>query len=184
MEIILETKSLYLRRFVPEDLDELVALHGDERVMRYIGKGHTRTREETEAFLNQRIGYYHHYPGLGLWAVTAKTSSGRPGRFIGWAGLIHLDHTEEIEVGYRLHWKERGRGYATELAIALVDYGQRELGLERVVAVADPGNDASRRVLEKAGLIHTGQGRYYGRDCVYYERDLRPVLDKRSYIPN
>ena len=56
-----------------------------------------------------------------------------------------------------------GRGFATEGAAALLDYGFDDLGLDRVIGVTHPGNKASQRVLMKAGLADIGWGRYYER---------------------
>ena len=54
--------------------------------------------------------------------------------------------------GTRLHPAQWGRGYTTEAARAMIDFGFRELGLHRIWADCDPRNVASWRVLEKLGL--------------------------------
>ena len=73
-----------------------------------------------------------------------------------------------MEVGYRLRVSAWGRGLATEGARALVRYGMHELGLDRVVGLTHPDNDASKQVLMKAGLEARGVGRYYGKDLPYF----------------
>jgi len=74
----------------------------------------------------------------------------------------------EIEVGYHLARAFWGRGYATEAARACVRFGFEQLNLERIVAVVQPANVASRRVLEKCGLTYTGMGYYYKAECKVY----------------
>ena len=78
-------------------------------------------------------------------------------RLIGWCGLgISDDEPREAIVWYTLHPDAWNRGYTTEAARALVDFGFRTLGLHRVGADCDPANVASWRVLEKLGMRREG----------------------------
>src|SRR5262249_45385481 len=93
--------------------------------------------------------------GLGWVGVTGRPS-GTP---VGWAGLrppsSHgLDRTaaDTAELGYRLLPAAWRRGYATEAARALLGSAFSDLGLRQVVATTMTVNQASRRVLDKAGL--------------------------------
>jgi RimJ/RimL family protein N-acetyltransferase len=73
---------------------------------------------------------------------------------VGDAGLTQkrIEGRAEVEVLYFFARPFWGRGFATEAARALVDYGFRELGLERIVALIHPENQASMRVAERIGL--------------------------------
>ena len=73
-----------------------------------------------------------------------------------------------MEVAYELAPRAWGRGYATEAARALVDYGFGEIGLLRIVALIVPDNARSRRVAEKCAMTLEGPGRFYGLDLVVY----------------
>jgi ribosomal-protein-alanine N-acetyltransferase len=87
---------------------------------------------------------------------------------IGCGGLQPLEDSGEIEIGYsfaKLFW---GQGYATEMAAAWFRYGFESAGLERIVAVADPENTGSWRVMEKLGMQYEGRAHYYGMECVKY----------------
>ncbi len=76
--------------------------------------------------------------------------------YCGSVGLhIERDH-ERAEMGYWIGVPYWGRGYASEAAQAVVDYGFRELGLNRIYATVFAGNTASRRVAEKAGMRYEG----------------------------
>jgi ribosomal-protein-alanine N-acetyltransferase len=157
---MLETERLVLRRFTPDDLDELMALRADPEVVRYLGD---QPREKVE----QRLGYFislYESHGFGMWAVTLKTT----GQMIGWCGLIFLDGTTEVEVGYGVARDYWGRGLMTEAAHAALRYGFETAGLERIVAVAMPENQASRRVMEKLGMRYEKMAHHYGHDLVYY----------------
>ncbi len=156
---ILITERLGLREFREGDVDALYRLDSDPRVMRYIGDGSVGTRASVAAAVARSMKYYDMYPGLGVWPAEHRAT----GRFVGWFCLKYVPQTVEIEVGYRLSPEAWGRGYATEGARAVVQYGFGELGLERIIGLTHPDNVASQRVLRKAGLADGGWGRYYGR---------------------
>jgi RimJ/RimL family protein N-acetyltransferase len=158
----LETSRLRLRPFCLEDLDPLTEIHSDPLVMRYLG-GKTRDREETLLRLEINIRTWQEH-GFGMYAVFERTGE----TMIGRCGLAFLDQTPEIEVGYmfaRAHW---GKGYATEAARASLRFGFEVRGFDRIVAVANPENRASRHVIEKLGMRFEKNANYYNCDVVYY----------------
>ncbi|WP_164919115.1 MULTISPECIES: GNAT family N-acetyltransferase [Acutalibacteraceae] len=59
-------------------------------------------------------------------------------------------------LGYRLDEKNQRKGYMTEAVAAVTDYAFRELGLHRIEGNVMPRNQASLRVLEKAGYREEG----------------------------
>ncbi len=61
------------------------------------------------------------------------------------------------------------RGFATEAAAAVLDHGFRARALDPIVAVSDPDNAASHRVLHKIGLRAQGRARHYGRELAFFE---------------
>ena len=160
----IETGRLCLRSFRPEDLADLYLVFGDTEVMRYISGGKARTLEETETGLGRTIEAWHNR-GYGFWAVTAKASD----KVIGYCGFMPLEDTSEIELAYGLAKSHWGGGFATEAARACLRYGFEELKLERIVAVVNPRNVASQRVLEKLGMRYTKDVHHYNADLMYYE---------------
>jgi RimJ/RimL family protein N-acetyltransferase len=151
MQVFLETERLVLRRFTPDDVDNLVELDGDPQVMHFITGGRTTPREEIE---NDLLPWFlHYYEGgdrYGFWAAIEKST----GTFLGWFHFRPGDGrpSDEPELGYRLRRLAWGRGYATEGSRALIRKGFTELGMRRVVAYTMVVNTASRRVMEKSGL--------------------------------
>jgi RimJ/RimL family protein N-acetyltransferase len=150
MAVLLESARLVLREFTPADVDLLVDLDADPRVMHFITGGRPTPREEVEAEILPRwLRYYAESPGLGFWAAQDKA-----GVFLGWfhlrPGEGHGD--DEPELGYRLRHEAWGRGYATEGSQALIDHGFTEHGLRRVLAETMAVHTASRRVMEKCGM--------------------------------
>jgi len=156
---LLRTPRLVLRPFAAGDLDDLFAMDGDDRVMRYLGSGLTgRTREQCARTLAAMVERAVAQPGRGL----LHASRADDGTFVGGCGLFPLPESEDIEIAYRLPFVRWGQGYATEMARAVRDHGFAALGLGRIVGVTWPQNVPSQRVLEKAGFVAHGEAMHYG----------------------
>ena len=155
----LETLRLSMRNFTIDDYDDLYALNSDPRVMKYIADGTVSTPEEAAGALRRFARYPTLYPDLGIWHTSRRDT----GAFIGFFALNYAGKSTDIEIGYRLLHAAWGRGFATEGAQAMADYGFDDLGLHRIIGVTHPDNVASQRVLMKAGLMDQGWGRYYNR---------------------
>jgi RimJ/RimL family protein N-acetyltransferase len=145
-----------MREFVPEDFEDLYRLDRDPRVMKYV-TGKPATREETQAAIRRIVRYPRLYPDLGIWYATRRDN----GKFIGWFSLKYAGRSKDVEIGYRLLPEAWGRGFATEGATAMYQYGFDDLDLDRIIGVTHPGNRASQKVLMKVGLLDCGWGRYY-----------------------
>ena len=106
------------------------------------------------------------------------------GELIGDAGLSLLDgRGPEVEVGYTLARAWWGKGYATEAAGALLTAGFDDFGLDEIVAVADPANAASTRVLEKIGMRRVEMRRASGRPHASIARSARGGVRTRRRTP-
>lgn len=163
MGAVLLTERLALRQFTAGDVDGLLALDGDPRVLRFLDRT-AKSRAQVQAEVLPRfLGRYARHPGFGCWAAEAR----RDGGFVGWFGLRPVRPTAAAMVhwpdappgpvtvaalGYRLRVSAWGQGYATEGARALVRRAFTELGVTRLVATTMAVNTGSRRVLAKAGL--------------------------------
>jgi [ribosomal protein S5]-alanine N-acetyltransferase len=162
-----ETARLCLRPFTAADHDAIHAVYADPEVMRYVGHGAHRTPSETVRALR---GYADALAarGYGFVAVVERSS----GAVVGDAGLHPLGgRGPDIELGYTLARAVWGRGYATEAGAALVQHAFGALGVPRVMAQVEPGNAASRRVVEKLGMTERGMRLAYGRPHVLYGVD-------------
>jgi len=172
----IETERLLLRRFVPEDLDAYHACMNDDDVMRHLPGGKALTREQAQAWIEHFRAHYERHD-FGLWAVIFKPDT----TLIGHGGLQYIRGTDVIEVSYGMaksHWR---RGIGTEIAAVSLRYGFEELKLERIIALADPPNTGSRRVMEKNGMRFVAMTTaYYSGELVQYvlERaDFQPAID-------
>jgi RimJ/RimL family protein N-acetyltransferase len=152
MKTILETKRLLLREMTEADADHLFALNENPNVTRYIpGEPPLKTRDDALEVLRVRV-FPQYARGLGRWACIVKAS----GDFIGWSGVKHVAEDGEYDIGYRFVEHAWGHGYATEAARAVLAFAREHLAGERVVGKAMVENVASRRVLEKIGLVYEG----------------------------
>ena len=149
-QAFLETARLYLRPFTEADVENLFELDADPEVMRFVGGKPTPRQVIEHELLPGYLSYYRRGDRYGFWAAIEKAS----GHFLGWFHFRPLDGAglDEPELGYRLRVDAWGKGYATELSLALIRKGFAEMGVARVVASTFVDNLASRRVLEKCGL--------------------------------
>ncbi len=159
----LHTKRLVLRRPHLGDEESIYRLGSNPRVMQYITPGKTQTREQAKQDLTKRIAISANQP-YGYWLVETKETT----EFVGWVALKPLDQTTEMEVGYRFMEEMWGKGYATEAAMSVLQYGFLELGLDRIVGITLPENKRSARVLQKLGLSYEKTAVFYQTTCVYY----------------
>lgn len=140
------TARLSLRPAMDADTEDFVALERDPEVMRFINGG----RPTPEDGIDPEAGFLMpRGKEPGVWTAREIGS----GTFVGWFSL-RPDGRETAELGYRLRRSAWGQGFATEGARALVGKGFSEMGLPRIVATTMAVNHASRRVMEKAGLVH------------------------------
>jgi RimJ/RimL family protein N-acetyltransferase len=160
VNVELASPRLRLRQFRPDDIDDLHAMDGDDRVMRYLGTGLAgRTREQSVRALELMIAHYAQHPGYGLLHGSRRDDT----TFVGACGVFPLPGADDIEIAYRLPHACWGQGYATEMAKAVLDYAFHTLGLPRIVGITWPENLASQRVLVKIGMRDARIAVHYGR---------------------
>jgi ribosomal-protein-alanine N-acetyltransferase len=161
--VILETARLTLRPLAPGDLDALAAMYADAEVMRYIGTGGPRGRDDAARYIDRQLRTYAER-GFGEWATVLRES----GDMVGLCGLIvwpDIDGAEELEVAYMFARDAWGQGLATEAAGAIRDWAVRELGRRRLVSCIYPEHAASIHVAGKIGMQHE-------RDFLYAETPM------------
>jgi RimJ/RimL family protein N-acetyltransferase len=165
VRIILETPRLILRELTEDDARDVYRLNSNPNVMRYLGpEALLLSPEEALAMLRSRIFPLYARYGMDRWAVMLREKHA----MIGLCGLRYLPGTNEYDLGYRFlesHW---GKGYATECARAVLDYGRAQLPGARIVGKAFLENAASIRVLEKIGLLFEGNEPYQGGTVAVY----------------
>jgi ribosomal-protein-alanine N-acetyltransferase len=152
MKKVIETERLLLRELEESDTGTLAEIYSDLEVMRYVGKGIALDYAQTKKSVENWIKYYERFK-FGNWATIEKGTW----KFVGLCGLSWLPDSYEIEVSYLFTKDSWGRGYATEAAKAILDYGFNQIGLRRIVALVYPQNEPSIHVLEKLGMKYEGE---------------------------
>lgn len=167
----LETEHLYIRRFWPEDAEELYKYFGaDEEMTRYTGWNPYATKEMAEQMIRNHLEHYddpHYY----AWAVEWE------GALVGTVGAYDYDSDgDSIEIGISIRRDFWRRGYAEETLKEVVEYlsENEKIGCVKGWCAAD--NTGSRKAMEKAGmeLVRTEtagltvNGKAYEK--LYYER--------------
>ncbi len=136
------THRLTADRLREDHLPDLVALHLDAEVSRYLGG--VRAPEATKTYLATNMAHWDQH-GFGLCSLRTQD-----GAFVGRAGIILVDDIDEIEIFYAFTRDVWGHGFASEIAAALTDIGLSHFGLPSLIGIVNVANGASRRVLEKS----------------------------------
>ncbi|WP_134203998.1 GNAT family N-acetyltransferase [Pedobacter suwonensis] len=179
MKIFAETERLILRELMPADAEGMFELNSDPDVHRYLGNKPVTSIEQSIAEI-EFIRKQYVENGIGRWAVIEKTS----GNFLGWSGLKLItettnNHINYYDLGYRFSKRFWGKGYATETAMAVIDYGFTELKLNEIIGIADINNLGSIHVLEKVGLRRVSVFDYDGTKHLWMKIENQPSLIKR-----
>ena len=159
-ELPRSTDRLTVRELTDADAEALHRIYGDAETMRFVGHSGRPTADlgATARVLTSLRRHAEHH-GFSLWAIDEREGD----EVVGVAGLAWVEnHGPDVEAAYVLRRDRWGRGYATEALREILRIGHDELGMERVVALAYPENDASRRVMEKAGMVPDGTAEAYG----------------------
>lgn len=140
----LETARLKLEPYNDSHYVGLRVMDSDPSVMRYITKGIVKTPEETWEGIRRVQARWDKY-GFSWWAIKEKSSN----VIVGAACLQHLANVDgaPLEIGWRLVPKHKGKGYATEAAKAIINFAAERVKATYLVAVADPENMPSQRVM-------------------------------------
>lgn len=151
--VTLAGPRLILRPWRAEDLDPLFAINGDAESMRHFPA--VMTRAESDAWA-ARIQAHFAEHGWGFWVVEER--GGAP--FVGVVGLLSIPWTARftpaVEIGWRISPAFRRRGIAEEAARMAIGFGFGTLRLPEVVAFTVPGNEPSRRLMERLGMRPDG----------------------------
>lgn len=150
--IEIRSERLALRDFTTDDVDAAFMVVGDDRVTRWLSFD-SRSRSEAEAMIDGVEARRQLVPRQEYYlAVEARDAGG----VVGFARL-GLDGIQAAKLGYAIaadHW---GRGYASEAAQSLIDYGFRELRLHRISAAIGPGNAASITIADRTAMTYEGR---------------------------
>ena len=171
---MIETERLFLRPFCAEDEEILYQIYGDAEIMEYTPFD-PMTREGAKAYLRKILAGWQKDPVLDYeLAIIVKETGEKIGR-------CHMQVDEETDtamIGWMMLKKEWGKGYATEMTEALLDYSFDVLKVHRVNALCNPKNEKSWKVLEKCGLRREA---HFREKCRYTKNGEHFWQDELQY---
>jgi len=169
MKVILETQRLILRELEHTDDKDLFEIDSDPDVHLYIQNNPVKSIDEIKKVIEMlKIQYKEN--GIARWAVVDKLTN----ECVGWAGLKYFNHplnnhNNFYELGYRFKKKHWGKGFATESSSAILDFGFKNLNVEKIFAITDPKNENSKKVLNKLGFNFQETFDYEGDPTDWFE---------------
>jgi RimJ/RimL family protein N-acetyltransferase len=170
--IIVETARLTLRNWREEDRDLFREINRDEKVMAFFP--FRRSYAECDQLFARNRDMIAG-TGLGFYALADRETD----EAMGFCGLSTVDlpgilPDRAVEIGWRLATRFWGKGYVTEAARRLLDYGRDNVGVSKIYAFAVHDNIRSIAVMQRLGMQHL-QGRDFDHPKV---PDTHPHLKK------
>ena len=159
----IETSRLRLRPITGTDLDAIHRLWIDPGVRRYLWDDEVISIEQAASAIETSQDLFEEH-GYGLWVVCPRDEE----TIIGFCGYWFFHDPPELELLYGIVTTEWGKAFATEAARAMIKYGFEELSFNRIQASTDGPNQASVRVMEKAGMTFDKHTLTNGLDTIYY----------------
>lgn len=145
---VIETERLVLTELTPDDAGFILELLNEPTFIEHIGDKGVKTEEEAHTYLREGPLDSYERHGFGILLTMAKYTRIR----LGMCGLVRREGFEDADLGFAFLQRFWSRGYAYEAAAAVLEYAAGTLGLRRVIAMADPDNSQSIRLLEKLGM--------------------------------
>ena len=147
-ECVIETERLLLCRLTGDDAPFILELLNQPSFLRFIGDKGVRTLDHAREYIRQGPADSYERRGFGLYLVKLRDG----GVSIGICGLVKRDALDDVDLGFAFLPSFWSQGYALESASAVLTYSREVIRLNRVVAITNPDNESSIRLLEKLGL--------------------------------
>jgi RimJ/RimL family protein N-acetyltransferase len=145
---IAETTRLRIRELTADDAEFILGLLNEPSFLENIGDKGVRSLEDARKFILEGPWASHRDRGYGQFMVELKET----GEAIGVCGVLYRDALEVADVGCAFLPRFWRRGFAFEAATAMIEYGRKTLGLDRIVGLTSEKNLASIKLLEKLGM--------------------------------
>ncbi len=174
----ISTSRLILRSLRMSDAKDIFEYSSDPEVARHVLWEAHQNIHQTKAYIRYVLRQYRAGSPSSFCIELKET-----GKVIGTIGFMWVSNeNRSAEVGYslsRAHWN---KGYMTEAVAAVVDFGFRELHLNRIEAQYECDNPASGRVMEHIGMRHEGtlRERLYNKTR-YVDVELYAILREEWY---
>lgn len=148
----LQTERLFIRPTTVADAPFLYRLMNTPGWLQYIGDRNIHSVELARSYIQQKIEPQQQRLGYGGYTLYQRSDCTR----IGVCGLYDREGLDGVDIGFALLPEYMGQGYAWEAARCLKDSAAAMFGLQRLLGVTRPDNQASQRLLERLGMQRSG----------------------------
>lgn len=149
-----KSERLGFRNWLDSDLPIFIEMCADVEVMKYFTR--TRTAKEAEGMVKHI--QKHMTESSTFWYAVDRLDTDSFIGFIGfWEVTYEADFTPCIEIGWRLRKEAWNKGFATEGALACLQYGFQTLQLDEVISMTTIPNKPSENVMKKIGMRKVGE---------------------------
>ena len=144
---IIETERLYLKQAKLEDCDFIFELLNSTSWLKFIGDKNITTKNKAKDYIQETLINSYIKNGFGLLVIKLKDETS-----IGLCGFLKRDYLEHADLGFALLPIYERLGYAFEATYAMMEYGESELDLKKVMAICMETNQRSLQLLSKLGF--------------------------------
>lgn len=162
----IETPNLRLRHFTLNDTANYHNILNNPHVSKWLGRENGFTLAEAELWI-KGMGFWKKKHGYAPWAVILKSNN----QLIGHCGLKFAETFHETELMYAIHPNYSSKGYITEASNHAINYGFNTLQLNKIISFTLPNNKASRRVMEKIGMVFMKEVIHANMSHVLYKKE-------------
>lgn len=152
------TARLVLQELDAQDAHFILALLNTPGFLAFIGDRGVRSVPDALRYLAQGPCASYASHGFGLWKVRLRAT----GQVVGMSGLVRRESLPHADLGYAFLPEHSGQGLACEAGAAVLRHAFGKLDMGTVLAIVQPGNAGSIRVLEKLGFLATGTRDFNG----------------------
>ena len=145
---VLQTARLTVRNFERADAPFILELLNEPSWVQYIGDKNIKTLGDAERYIQDVLLAMYARLGFGLYLVEVTES----GEALGMCGLVKRDSLQDVDLGFAFLSRFWGRGFAYESAAAVMSHAKTRVGLDRLVAITLPTNEAASKLLLKLGF--------------------------------
>lgn len=157
---VIETDRLVLRNLHADDVSDFFEIRSNPVTMQYIPRPLAKTVSDAAAVIEMMTDFTNKNERIN-WAITEKGVN----KLIGVIGYVNIKpESLRAEVGYVLNNNYTLKGISYEALQAVLNYGFDIMKLHSVEAIIRPENEASVKLIEKAGFVKEA----YFKDYIFH----------------
>ena len=165
-----ESERLKFRKLTTKDISSWIEFFDDNDRLHFLGMDLSKNKQELATeWINAQLTRYEKQ-GFGHLAVEIKETN----EFIGMGGILPriLKDKNEYEIAYSLKPKYWGKGFGTEIAKQIKEFGLKNIETDRFISIIDARNIQSANVAKKNGMKVLFETEYLGMDVDVYGYSL------------